>query len=110
VDVLKNANLGLRFLLELGALAAVAYWGFTTGDGLLRWVLGIAAPVAVAVVWWLFVSPKAAVDAPRPVRLAVELAVWTAAGAALWAAGHPALGVAFFVVAVVSGVLNQIWD
>ena len=25
----------------------------------------IAAPVAVAVVWWLFVSPKAAVDAPR---------------------------------------------
>ncbi len=55
----KTANLGLRFLLELGALAAVAYWGFTTNDGVLRWALGIAAPVAVAVVWWLFVSPKA---------------------------------------------------
>jgi hypothetical protein len=110
VDVLKNVNLGLRFLLELGALAAVAYWGFTVGDGALRWILALAAPVAVAVVWWLFVSPKAAVDAPRPVRLAVELAVWAAAGAALWAAVHPALGIAFSLVAVVSGVLNQIWS
>ena len=110
MDVLKNANLGLRFLLELGALAAVAYWGFTVGDGALRWILAIAAPVAVAVVWWLFVSPKAAVDAPRPVRLVVELGVWTAAAAALWAAGRPALGAAFFVVAVASGVLNRVWD
>jgi hypothetical protein len=108
VDLLKNANLALRFLLELGALAAVAYWGFTTNDGVLRWLLGIAAPVAVAVMWWLFVSPKAAVDAPQAVRLLVELAVWTAAGAALWTAGDPALGTAFFVVAVASGVLNQI--
>ena len=110
MDVLRNANLGLRFLFELGALAVVAYWGFTTGDGALGWVLAIAAPVGVAVVWWLFISPKAAVDAPKPVRLAVELAVWTAAAAALWAAAHPALGIAFFAVAVVSGVLNQIWD
>ncbi len=110
MDVLKNANLGLRFLLELGALAAVAYWGFTTGDGALRWVLAVAAPAAVAVVWWLFVSPKAAVDASRPVRLVIELGVWTAAGVALWAAGHPGLGIAFFVVAVVSGIVNAVLD
>ncbi len=110
MDVLKNANLALRFLLELGALAAVAYWGYRTGDGALRWVLAVAATVAVAVVWWLFVSPKAAIDAPQPARLVIELAVWTAAAAALWAAGHPTLAIAFFVVAVVSGVLNQTLD
>ncbi len=110
MDLLKNANSALRFLLELGALVAVAYWGFTTNDGVLRWLLGIAAPVAVAVVWWLFVSPKAAVDAPQPVRLLVEFGVWTAAAAALWASGHATLAIAFFVVAAVSGVLNQILD
>ena len=27
---LKNANLLVRFLLELSALAATAYWGFAT--------------------------------------------------------------------------------
>ncbi len=45
---------------------------------------------------------------PRPARLAIELAVWAVAGAALWAAGHPALGIAFFAVAVASGVLNAV--
>ena len=110
MDALKNANLGLRFVLELGALAAVAYWGWQTGDGATRWLLAIAAPTAVAVVWSLFVSPKARLDVPRLVRLAVEVGVWAAAGAALWAAGHPTLGIAFFVVAVASGVLTQILD
>ncbi len=27
---MRAANLGLRFLLELGALAAVGYWGWKT--------------------------------------------------------------------------------
>lgn len=110
MDALRNANLALRFLLELGALAAVAYWGWQTGEGATRWLLAIAAPTAVAVVWWLFVSPKAAVDTPRTARLAVELAVWAAAAAAFWAAGHATLGIVFFVVAVVSGALNAVLD
>lgn len=29
--MLKAANLALAFALELGALAAFAYWGYTTG-------------------------------------------------------------------------------
>ena len=30
--LLKNANLGLAFLLELVALASFAYWGFSAGE------------------------------------------------------------------------------
>ena len=29
MSTLKIINLGLHFFLELGALAALAYWGFT---------------------------------------------------------------------------------
>ena len=43
MKVVQGANLAVRFLiLELGALAIAAYWGYTTADGLLRWVLAIA--------------------------------------------------------------------
>jgi hypothetical protein len=34
--VLRAANDGLRFFLELSALAAVAYWGWSEHDGVLR--------------------------------------------------------------------------
>jgi hypothetical protein len=41
--VLIGANLGLRFLLELSALAATAYWGFETGSGAIGWLLAVGA-------------------------------------------------------------------
>ena len=67
---------GRRFLLELGALAAVGYWGWKTGDGLLGWALAVAAISAVIAVGALFVSPKHTVETSKPVSFAIELAVW----------------------------------
>jgi hypothetical protein len=55
LEVIKNANLLLRFLLELCALAALGYWGFKTGGGMAAKVgLGIGAPLAAALVWGCF--------------------------------------------------------
>jgi Protein of unknown function (DUF2568) len=108
-EALRNTNLALRFLLELSALAAVGYWGWTTGDGVLRPVLALAAVSAVAVVWGFFISPKATIELPGPLRLALELVVWVAAGAALYATGHTSLALVFVGVAVVSGFLNYAW-
>ena len=106
---MRAANLGLRFLLELGPLAAVGYWGWEAGDGLLGWVLAIGAIAAVIAVWALFVSPKHTVEASKQVSFAIELAVWLAAGAALYATGHAALGLAFAALSIASGALNYAW-
>ena len=72
---MRGANLVLRFLLELSALAATAYWGFSTASGVTQWVLGLGAPALVAVVWGLFVSPKAKIELPHPAQFAIELLV-----------------------------------
>ena len=103
---MREANLALRFVLELGALAAVGYWGLETGDGALGWLLAAAAVAVVAVVWGLFVAPKARIDVARPVRFAIEVVVWVSAGVALAAAGHAVLGLAFAAVSIASGALN----
>lgn len=78
MKVVIGANLALRFLLGLCALAAVGYWGWQTGDGVLGLVLAVAAVIAA-----LFVSPKHTIETSKPVAFAIELAVWLAAGAAL---------------------------
>ena len=83
---MRAANLGLRFLLELGALAAVGYWGWETGDGLLGWVLAIVAIAAVIAVWDAFAPSPSTVETSKQVSFAIELAVWLAAGAALYRA------------------------
>jgi hypothetical protein len=103
---LLNGNLALRFLLELGALAAVAWAGWRAGDGALRPLLAAAAVALVAVAWALFVSPQASFDVADPARLAIELGVWTAAGSALASTGNRRLAVAFVAIAVASEALN----
>jgi Protein of unknown function (DUF2568) len=81
---LKSANVVLRFLLELCALAALAYWGATAKVQLAgRIALAIGIPLIAAVVWALVVAPRAPVDLGSGARLAVELLVFAAAIAAL---------------------------
>jgi Protein of unknown function (DUF2568) len=110
VNALHAANLVVRFLLELAALAATAYWGYETGSGALRVVLAIGAPLLVIAVWWAFVSPKPRLEVPRPLKLAIEFAVFGAAAAGLWATGRHTLALAFGAIALVSGTLNYRWS
>ena len=56
----------LVFFAELGMLAGVAWWGFTTFEGGLAWVAGLGLALAIAVVWGIFLAPKATRPLPRP--------------------------------------------
>ncbi len=90
---IKSVNLALRFLLELCALAALAYWGSHTGTGLIAKIgLGIGTPLVAAVIWGIFVASKASVTVPEPWHLILELLVFGSAVAGLVAAGRPTLG------------------
>ena len=94
-------NDGLRFLLELSALAALAYWGFTAAGGVSRWVLAFAAPLVMAVAWGAFIAPRAALRVEDPVRIVAEVLIFGVAVAALAAAGRPRLAIAFAVMVAV---------
>ena len=107
---MRGANLVLRFLLELSALAATSYWGFATASGVTQWVLGLGAPALVAVVWGLFLAPKRKVELQKPVRFAIELLVFAAAALALISADQPVLGIVLAAAELVSGTLNYIWE
>lgn len=93
-------NETLAFLVEVAALAALAWWGAQAGRGLAAHVLlGVAAPLLAAVVWGLFAAPRARIRLPIAGVLAVKAVVFGAATAALYGAGHPAMAAAFAVVA-----------
>lgn len=94
--------LALQFLLELGALAALAYWGYSTGgDEATRVVLAVAAPAVAATMWGLFGSPKAPFHLTGVFRVLLEAAFFGSAAVALVAVGKnwPALLFAIIVTA-----------
>jgi hypothetical protein len=94
----RAANLALRFVLELVALAGLADGGDHVGG----WVLAVVALVAATGVWGLWCAPRAGRRLPRPPRTAVEAAVFGLGAAGFAAAGRTALAVGFVVVAIAS--------
>jgi hypothetical protein len=99
------ANLALAFALELCALAALCYWGFSVGGGpVAKAVLGIGAPVCAAVLWGLFAAPRAPVSVPL-LGLGTKLLVFGSATLALYATGHSVLALVFAFVVVANTAL-----
>jgi hypothetical protein len=112
----KNpANLVLRFVLEMVALAALAYWGWTEHSGVARVVLGIGLPVAAAAVWATFRVPDDPRDPPVTVpgwvRLLLEVVYFAAAVILLAAAGKSQLAAILGVIAVLhyAASYDRIW-
>ncbi|HVV19782.1 MAG TPA: YrdB family protein [Pseudonocardiaceae bacterium] len=96
----RLGNLGLAFLLELGAVAALGYWGLRTGGTLpTKLALGIAVPGAAVVLWGLFAAPHATYAAPA-LAVATKVLVFGAAALALWQLDHRVLAVALPAVVV----------
>jgi len=76
----KSTNLAVRFLLELFALGSLGYWGFVSGGNTVAKIaLGLGAPLLAAVVWGLFVAPKAAIPLAMQLPQISETLVFGAA-------------------------------
>jgi hypothetical protein len=93
-------NLTLRFLLELGAIAAMGYWGWTQHEGLARWLWTIGAPLIAAVLWGIFAVPNdpsrsghAPVPTPGALRLLLELLIFAAGAIAFIASQQESAGI-----------------
>jgi Protein of unknown function (DUF2568) len=110
LTTIKNANLALAFLLELGVLAALGFWGFHTGSGVLAKIgLGIGLPALAVVVWALFGSPQATWHLNGIWRLMLQIVFFGSAAVALYAASQHVLGVVFALLFVINTILVYVW-
>jgi len=78
----------LRLSLELWALVTYGYWGLNQSLGILNYMLMVAVPIVVAIIWGTFAVPNdpsrsggALVPVPGVIRLFLEFLVF---GFAFW--------------------------
>jgi hypothetical protein len=110
MTILKGLNAGVRFLLELCMLGAVGYWGFKTQSGWgMKILVGIGLPVLIAVIWGLFVAPKAVYPLGRLPHLVLGLVLLGSGAIALFTSGKSDLGWAYTIALVVSEILMIVW-
>ncbi|MEU9130469.1 DUF2568 domain-containing protein [Kitasatospora sp. NPDC048540] len=98
--VLRGSNLALRLLLELAALVALGAGGYRVDGPLaVRVLLAVALPLAAALLWGRYASPKATVRS-APAWYLTQVLVFGGAVAALAFAGRPTGALVLGVVMV----------
>jgi hypothetical protein len=112
VTALRMANLALKFLLELAALAALATTGLSLDASLLvRLVVAVLLPVAAAVVWGRWCAPRSPTRLTTAPRLVVELVVLLGSALGLALVGDTVLAVILAGLVVVNlGLLAAFGD
>jgi hypothetical protein len=106
----EAANLVLKFLLELAALACFAIWGAHGESGASAIVHAIIPPLIVALLWGRLAAPRSRHRLPRASRIPFELTVFALAVVALIAAGHVAWAIVLAVVMAINAVLMSAFD
>jgi hypothetical protein len=105
------ANLGVRFAVELGALALLAYWGFHAFQSTAaRLGFGIGAPLLLAVLWGLVASPQAPIRLDAPLKVALQIVLLLVPAVAVGALGRPLLAGAFGATVVANAALLEWWN
>lgn len=106
LTTVKNANLGLTFLLELAVLASLCYWGFTIGSGILaQIILGVGSPVLVATIWGWWGAPRSAHRLHGFWFLVLRILFFGAGSLALFAASQTELSVVLAALVIISLIL-----
>ena len=105
VGAVRSSNLVAKFVLELAAVAAFAYWGGTVASGVAAVVVAVGAPLAVCFLWGAFAAPRARRRLPTPARVPFELGVFAAATVALVVALSATVAVVFACAVLINAAL-----
>ena len=104
------ANLALSFFLELCMVLAYGYWGFKAGNGLMmQLLLGIGIPLAVIVIWGIFLAPASKQRLQGVPHWMLEIILFVAAIVALFVAGQPTWAMIFAVLYSINVALRLVW-
>ena len=90
----------VRLLSEMALLLAVALGGAALASGFVALLIGVAATATAAAIWGTWIAPRAGRRLDDPLRLGIEVAMFTWGGAGLVLSGRAGFG----IVLVVAGV------
>jgi len=98
---LRNGNLALAFLLELGALLAFAAAGALVPEGWLQLVAGILGAALFVLVWAIWAAPRSKRRLRGMRLIAFKIAVFGVAALILLLIGQPLWAAVFAVLAAI---------
>lgn len=104
---MRDTSQTVRFLLQMGALAAVSYWGSTQASGFTAYLLSVGAPLLMLFFWGAFIAPQRKYPTPPWLASVLAFVVFGVAAFALVDAGERELAMGYFGAVVINALFMQ---
>jgi hypothetical protein len=102
---MKHINQLFVFIMELAMLASFGFSGFHMAKTIIvKYLLGIAFPIAVAIVWGIFEAPRSSHRLPQPYRFLLAIALFMSAAFLLYKTGYSKTAITFAIAAIVTQI------
>ncbi|MDN0189802.1 YrdB family protein [Bacillus subtilis] len=113
MEKLNQANLLLRFILEIAALISIGVFAWISFDGYFKYVLTLVLPIAVMIVWSVFAVPhdpsrsgQTVIPVNGITRLVIELLIFAMAVAALYFSHFKPVGIIFLCLIILHYIIS----
>jgi len=106
MQAIKLINQGIAFLLEIAMLISLVYCGFQMVEIIaLKYLLALAFPVIVAVLWGIFNAPRSAHRLAQPLRMFFEMALYIVTAILLYKTGSITMAIALGATAIITEIV-----
>ena len=78
MNLIKQINLLVLFLLEIALVIIVGYWGFQQGETLTtKYILALILPAILITIWGIWAAPKSKRRLKNPIRTVFKLLLFS---------------------------------
>ncbi len=113
LEKLNQANLLLRFILEIAALISIGVFAWLSFNGYFKYVFTLVLPIAVMIVWSVFAVPhdpsrsgQTVIPVNGITRLVIELLIFAMAVAALYFSHLKPVGIIFLCLIILHYIIS----
>ena len=110
MQLIKQFNLVISFLLELLVFTILAYYGFHAAENSAgKYLLAFSLPLAAALLWGLFAAPRSSRRIRFPYRIIFEILVLSSGVLLLHKMGLPIFSICLGLVILINKILSYLW-
>ncbi|HAO6015911.1 YrdB family protein [Listeria innocua] len=108
MNIIKNSNIAIAFLIEIFAIFVLGYWGFTLqSNKIIRVIVGLLAPILMIVIWSIWCAPSSSYRLEGLWLVALKCLLFGIVVCCLLSMKQPSAAIGFGTIVTINLVLSS---
>ena len=108
MNIIKNSNIAIAFLIEIFAISVLGYWGFTLqANKIIRVTVGLLVPIVMIIIWSILCAPSSSYRLEGVWLVALKCLLFGMVVCCLLSMKQPSTAIRFCAIVTINLVLSS---